>query len=287
MVQQEGPPLVLERRALWRTTLRSPMLCAGLVIGVIVLLLAMLSPWLILNDPLLIQMSDRLLPPSSTYPLGTDHLGRCVFSRLMAGTSTTLGLSLVASATVIVIGVPVGLVAGFANRRLDSLLMRLADGAGALPEFLLAIAVAGFLGPGLTNVILAIAIVKWIGYARLVRGIALAEREKEYILASIVSGSGKWTIVRRHLLRQMYAPIAIMAAADVGKTILLISALSYLGLGAQPPSPEWGAMLSDGRPYFQTAPELMIFPGLAILLVVLACNLISDGLRDVLDIKAR
>ncbi|RJE87020.1 ABC transporter permease subunit [Paenibacillus sp. 1011MAR3C5] len=287
IAQNEVLPLAAERSSLWRMMLRSPMMCAGLVIGVIVLLLALLSPWLIINDPLLIQMSDRLLPPSWTYPLGTDHLGRCVFSRLMAGASTTLGLSLLASTAVVVIGIPVGLAAGFANRRLDSLLMRLADGAGALPEFLMAIAVAGFLGPGLTNVILAIAIVKWIGYARLVRGIALAEREKEYILASIVSGSGKWTIVRRHLLRQMYAPITIMAAADVGKTILLISALSYLGLGAQPPSPEWGAMLSDGRPYFQTAPELMIFPGLCILMVVLACNLISDGLRDVLDIRAR
>lgn len=275
------------RNRSWLMMKRSSMLSAGAGIGVVILLIALLSPWLVVNDPLLIQMSERLQPPRLTYPLGTDHLGRCIFSRLMAGTSATLGLSLLASLIVVGIGVPVGLAAGFAGRRVDAILMRLADGAGALPEFLLAIAVAGFLGPGLANVILAIAAVKWIGYARLVRGIALTERKKDYILASIVSGSGKWTIVKLHLLRQIYSPVAIMAAADVGKTILLISALSYLGLGAQPPSPEWGAMLSDGRPYFQTAPELMIYPGLCILIVVLACNLLSDGLRDVLDIRSK
>ncbi|RJX37805.1 ABC transporter permease subunit [Paenibacillus pinisoli] len=283
----DSAPAGEKRSRNWRMMQRSPMLCAGAGIGAVVLLVALFSPWLVLNDPLLIQMSERLQSPSLTYPLGTDHLGRCIFSRLMAGTSATLGLSLLASFIVVAIGVPVGLIAGFASRRADAFLMRLADGAGALPEFLLAIAVAGFLGPGLTNVIIAIAAVKWIGYARLVRGIVLTERNKDYILASIVSGSGKWTIVRLHLLRQVYSPAAIMAAADVGKTILLISALSYLGLGAQPPSPEWGAMLSDGRPYFQTAPELMVYPGLCILIVVLACNLLSDGLRDALDIRSR
>ncbi|WP_245596042.1 nickel transporter permease [Paenibacillus taiwanensis] len=288
-MKAESPTNVVTQSAYasWRTIRRSPVMGIGIGIAAIILLIASLSPWLTLNDPLLIQMSQRLRAPSLEYPLGTDHMGRCIISRLVAGTRQTVGLSFCASAVVILIGVPLGLLAGYAKGYLDALLMRLADAAGALPEFLLAIAVAGFLGPGLVNTLFAIACVKWIGYARLVRGITLSECKKDYIHASIVAGSGGWRIIRRHLLRQVASPLAIMAAADVGKTILLISALSYLGLGAQPPSPEWGAMLSDGRPYFQIAPEQMIYPGLCILIVVLACNLISDGLRDLMDVRSR
>ncbi|MDK8180230.1 nickel transporter permease [Paenibacillus sp. UMB4589-SE434] len=288
-MKSEGPINVVTYRAYssWRSIRRSPIMGIGMGIAGLVLLVALLSPWLTINDPVFVQMSQRLRAPSMEYPLGTDHLGRCILSRLVAGTRQTVGLSFCASAVVMIIGVPIGLIAGFAKGFLDALLMRLADAAGAVPEFLLAIAVAGFLGPGLVNTILAIACVKWIGYARLVRGIAISECKKDYIHASIVAGSGGWAIIRRHLLRQMASPLAIMAAADVGKTILLISALSYLGLGAQPPSPEWGAMLSDGRPYFQIAPEQMIYPGLCIMIIVLACNLVSDGLRDLMDVRAR
>lgn len=164
--------------------------------------------------------------------------------------------------------------------------MRLADGLIAMPEFVLAIAIAGFLGPSLTNLMLAIVLVKWISYARVVRGIVLAEREKEYVLAARVGGCTTWKILYRHLLPQTLSPVLVLAALDIGKVILTISALSYLGLGAQPPAPEWGAMLNDGRPYFQTAPAQMIYPGLAIMLVVLACNLIGDGLRDAMDVKS-
>ncbi|QTH45471.1 ABC transporter permease subunit [Cohnella sp. LGH] len=265
----------------------NPMIAAGMTLIGLFLLLVCFGSWLAPNDPLLIQMSDRLQPPSLQYPLGTDHLGRCLLSRLMAGTPITLGLSAAVIVAVAAIGVPVGLASGYWGGRLDTVLMRVTDGIGALPEMLIAVAVAGFVGPGLANVLLAIACVKWIGYARLVRSVVQAERSKEYVQSSIVAGSSGWTVIRRHLLRQIASPLAIMAAADVGRTILLISALSYLGLGVQPPSPEWGAMLNDGRSFFQAKPLLMLYPGLSILLVVLACNLLSDGVRDALDVRGK
>lgn len=265
----------------------SPIIWTGMVLYSFFLLFAFMGSWLAPNDPLLIQMSERLQSPSLAYPFGTDHLGRCILSRLMVGTHTTLGLSTAVIVVVAAIGVPIGLISGYKGGYVDGLLMRVADGAGALPEFLVAVAVAGFLGPGLWNVMLAVACVKWIAYARLVRGVVQAEREKEYVLVSIVSGSSGWTVIRRHLLRQVAPPLAILVAGDIGRTILLLSALSYLGLGAQPPAPEWGAMLNDGRPYFQAAPELMLYPGLCILFVVLACNMLSDGLRDMLDVQGK
>ncbi|MEI7024170.1 nickel transporter permease [Paenibacillus sp. y28] len=266
---------------------RKPIICFGLGLAAVIISAALLSPWLVPNDPLLINMQDRLLSPSMQYPLGTDHLGRCILSRLLMGSQATIGISCLILLAVTVIGIPVGLFSGYFGGRTDAFLMRLVDGAGAVPEFLLAIAVAGFLGPGLLNVMLAISCVKWIGYARMVRSIVLLEREKEYVMASIVAGSGLWALIKRHFSRQLAAPLAVMAAVDVGRTILLISALSYLGLGTQPPIPEWGAMLSDGRAYFQAAPQLMIYPGICILAVVLASNLLSDGLRDRLDVKNR
>ncbi|WP_141501090.1 nickel transporter permease [Paenibacillus luteus] len=264
-----------------------PMLIVGSAIAIFFLILTLMGSWLAPNDSLLIQMQDRLLPPSYTYPLGTDHLGRCILSRLLEGAHTTLGLSLAVIAVVTVIGVPIGLLSGYIGGRVDAVLMRLADGSGALPEFLIAVAVAGILGPGLINVMLAVACVKWIGYARVVRGIVTSERQKEYIMASVVAGSSIGNVIGRHLLRQIASPLGILIAGDIGRTILLISALSYLGLGAQPPAPEWGAMLSDGRPYFQAASQLMIYPGLCILMVVLACNLISDGMRELLDVRGQ
>jgi peptide/nickel transport system permease protein len=202
------------------------------------------------------------------------------------GSQTTLGITALVVATVILICIPLGLLSGYIGGRFDTVTMRMIDGFIAIPEFILAIAIAGFLGPSLTNVMLAIVLIKWMSYVRVVRGIILSEREKEFVLAAKIGGCSTWKLLGRHLLPQIVSPVLVLAALDVGKVILIISSLSYLGLGAQPPAPEWGAMLNDGRPYFQTAPELMIYPGLAIMLVVLACNLIGDGLRDVLDVKS-
>jgi peptide/nickel transport system permease protein len=267
--------------------LREPLTALGMGILAVIVLITFIGPSMVPNDPLTVQMSERLQGPSWQYPLGTDHLGRCFFARLVAGAKITLSISALAIVSVTLIGIPVGLLTGYMGGRVDALLMRLVDGVGALPEFLLAIAISGFLGPSLTNIMWAIVLVKWIGYARVVRSIVLSEREKEYVLAARVAGCSTWTILWRHLLPQIISSVIVLAALDIGKIILMISSLSYLGLGAQPPEPEWGAMLNDGRPYFQTVPKLMIYPGVAIMLVVISCNLISDGLRDILDVRSR
>ncbi|MDR6225703.1 nickel transporter permease [Desmospora profundinema] len=272
-------------RSRFRNMVFEPMPLIGMGILASILLVAWIGPFLVPNDPITVNMEERLLSPSFKYPLGTDHMGRCLFSRLAVGAQATLGITAVVVVTVVLIGIPVGLLSGYVGGRFDSITMRVVDGLNAFPEFILAIAVAGFLGPSLTNLMLSVVLVKWIGYARIVRGIVLSEREKEYVLAARVGGCGTWKLLRRHLLPSIVSPVLVLAALDVGKVILTISSLSYLGLGAQPPAPEWGAMLNDGRSYFQTFPELMIYPGAAIFLVVLSCNLIGDGLRDALETK--
>ncbi|AFC31533.1 binding-protein-dependent transport systems inner membrane component [Paenibacillus mucilaginosus 3016] len=275
------------RRSLVLRMLSDPMTAAGLFILALLLGLALLGPLLVANDPLAVNMAQRLQPPSLQYPLGTDSMGRCLFSRLAAGAQTTLGIPVMVLAMVMAIGIPAGLLAGYAGGRIDALLMRTVDGMSVVPDFLLVIAVSGFLGPSLNNLILSIVLINWCGYARLIRGIVLSEREKDYVLAARVAGGRVRTILWRHLLPQVVSPVLVYAALDMGKTILVISSMSYLGLGAQPPSPEWGAMLNDGRSYFQTHPELMIYPGMAILLVVVSFNLIGEGLRDLLDVRSR
>ncbi|WP_281887377.1 nickel transporter permease [Paenibacillus sp. YYML68] len=263
------------------------LLSIGLVLLVLVALFALVAPLAVQNDPYTVHMADRLKPPSWTYPLGTDSMGRCMLTRLAYGAQSTLGVAALAVAIVCLVGVPVGLLAGYARGRIDAIFMRLADGVGALPEFLWAIAIAGFLGPSLFHLLIAIIIVNWISYARVVRGIVLSEREKEYVLAARAAGAGGATIIRRHLLPQVVSPVVVMAALDVGSTILIISSMSYLGLGAQPPIPEWGAMLNDGRPYFQSAAQLMIIPGVAIMTVVIAFQLTAEGLRDRWDVRGK
>jgi peptide/nickel transport system permease protein len=264
---------------------RNYMMVSGLVFLLMIILITLIGPFIVPNDPYTANMSERLAEPSLTYLLGTDHMGRCIFSRIIIGSQTTLGITGLVVATVIGIGIPVGLVIGYIGGRVDSAVMRFADGLLALPEFILAIAIAGFLGPSLTNLMISIVFVKWIGYTRVVRGIVISERNKDYVFAARVSGSSHFKIIRRHMLPQIISPVLVLAALDIGKVILIISSLSYLGLGAQPPAPEWGAMLNDGRLYFQTVPELMIYPGLAIFFVVLSLNLIGEGLRDMLDVK--
>jgi peptide/nickel transport system permease protein len=237
------------------------------------------------HDPFQIDMANRLQEPSSSHWLGTDQLGRDVFSRIIYGAKLTIGLGLLAIVLAILIGVPIGLFSGYIGGRMDAFFMRLIDGILAFPDFILAIAIAGILGPSLTNIIIAIVLVRWIVYARVVRSIVLVEKEKEYVLVSRISDSSSFKTIRMHLLPQVLPDIIVMAAIDIGKVILVISALSYIGLGAQPPIPEWGAMLNEGRAYFQVVPTLMIFPGVAIMLTVLCCNLIGDGLKSFFDIR--
>ncbi|WP_078427772.1 nickel transporter permease [Alkalihalobacterium alkalinitrilicum] len=265
--------------------LRNPNMIIGTLLALFLGVVTLLGSALVPHDPFQIDMGNRLQGSSLTHWLGTDQLGRDVFSRIVYGAKLTIGLGMFAILMAICIGVPIGLLSGYIGGRIDAFFMRIIDGILAFPDFILAIAIAGILGPSLTNIIIAIVLVRWIVYARVVRGLVLAEKEKEYVLVSKVSHSSSFKTIRMHLLPQVMPDIIVMAAIDVGKVILLISALSYIGLGAQPPIPEWGAMLNDGRGYFQVVPSLMIYPGLAIMLTVLCCNLLGDGLKSFFDIR--
>ncbi|WP_332631930.1 nickel transporter permease [Halalkalibacter flavus] len=265
--------------------IRNPNMSIGIVLALFLAGVTFFGGAFVPHDPFQIDMNNRLQGMSSEHLLGTDQLGRDVFSRIIYGAKLTIGLGMFAIVMAICIGVPIGLLSGYIGGKIDAFFMRIIDGILAFPDFILAIAIAGMLGPSLTNIIIAIVLVRWIVYARVVRGLVLAEKEKEYVLVSKVSNSSSFKTIRMHLLPQVMPDIIVMAAIDVGKVILLISALSYIGLGAQPPIPEWGAMLNDGRGYFQVVPSLMIYPGLAIMLTVLCCNLLGDGLKSYFDIR--
>lgn len=256
---------------------------AGLVIILLVVAVGVLAPYLAPNDPERVILAHKLAVPSAQYPLGTDHLGRCILSRLIYGARLSLGTATIALVTIMLISIPLGALAGYLGGRLDNLLMRVIDVLLAFPGLVLALVIAGMLGPGLMNVMIATAAVWWVGYARVIRGVVLSVKEKEFILAARSSGTSHCGIIARHMLPNVLSPVIVLATLDMGSLILAISGLSFLGLGAQPPTPEWGAMLNDGRPYMQVMPQLMIYPGLAIMTVVLAFNLLGDGLRDALD----
>ncbi|WP_456278866.1 nickel transporter permease [Bacillus sp. AK128] len=280
----EEPVLMIDKTT---KRYRDPNMLIGIFLAVLLAVVTILGGLLVPHDPFEINMNNRLQEASAIHWFGTDQLGRDVFSRIIYGAKLTVGLSLFTIVLAVCIGVPIGLFSGFIGGKIDAFLMRIVDGILAFPDFILAIAIAGILGANLTNVIIAIVLVRWIVYARVVRGLILAEKEKEYVLVSKVSFSSTFKTIRMHLLPQVLPDIIVMAAIDVGKVILLISAFSYIGLGAQPPIPEWGAMLNEGRTFFQVLPSLMIYPGLAIMLTVLCCNLLGDGLKNHFDIRKR
>jgi len=258
---------------------------AGLVIILAVVAVGVLAPYLAPNDPEKVILAQKLAAPSAQYPLGTDHLGRCILSRLIYGARLSLGTATIALVTIMLISIPLGTLSGYLGGRLDNLVMRVIDVLLAFPGLVLALVIAGMLGPGLMNVMIATAAVWWVGYARVIRGVVLSVKEKEFVLAARSSGTSHFGIIMRHMLPNVLSPVIVLATLDMGSLILAISGLSFLGLGAQPPTPEWGAMLNDGRPYMQVVPRLMVYPGLAIMTVVLAFNLLGDGLRDALDPK--
>jgi peptide/nickel transport system permease protein len=257
----------------------------GLVIILLVVTVGIMAPYLAPNEPQKVVLAQKLTSSSSQYPLGTDHLGRCILSRLIYGTRLSLSTATIALVTIMLISIPVGTLSGYLGGRFDNLVMRVIDVLLAFPGLVLALVIAGLLGPGLLNVMIAIAAVWWVGYARVIRGMVLSVKEKEFVLAARSSGTSHLGIIGRHILPNVLSPVIVLATLDMGSIILAISGLSFLGLGAQPPTPEWGAMLNDGRPYMQVVPRLMVYPGLAIMTVVLAFNLLGDGLRDALDPK--
>lgn len=236
-------------------------------------------------DPFLVNLDETLLPMSFEHPLGTDHLGRDVLTRLLLGSQLTVGYGLLALLIAVMIGVPTGVWAGYKGGIIDRIFMRIADAFLSFPDTIVAIVLSGLLGAGIENLLLAIVVVKWVSYARLVRSSVLTERQKDYVTVAKINGLRSGRIMTKHLFPHLIGNVLVLASLDLGKIILLISSLSYIGLGAQPPAPEWGAMLNDARPHFQSNPSLMIYPGLAIVFVVLLSNLLGDYLRDKFDVK--
>jgi peptide/nickel transport system permease protein len=275
---------VRTRRPAWR---RSPLTVAGLVLVAVLAFTALFAPLLAPADPLKQTLSNRLKPPSAEHWMGTDQLGRDILSRMIYGARISLLIGLVVVGLAAGVGIFVGLVAGYVGGWLDEGLMRITDVFFAFPALILAMAISGALGPSLTNAMIAIAIVSWPVYARLVRGQVLTLRQLEYVDASRSLGASPGRIMWQHILPNSLSPLLVQASFDMGAAILAAAGLSFIGFGTQPPTPEWGIMVSDGRNYIATHSWLSLYPGLAILLTVAAFNLIGDGLRDALDPRLR
>jgi len=275
--------LFLRRLARRRTAL------FGLVVVAVVVVTAVGAAWVTPFDPVEQDIGERLKPPGSrdaaghAHLLGTDHLGRDILARVIYGARVALLVGLAAVAISGVLGMAVGLVSGYFGGKVDDVLMRLADVQLAFPFILLAIAVIGIVGPSLRSIIVVIGVSSWVVYARVVRGEVLSVREREFVQAAIALGSRDIRVLARHVLPNSFTPWLVVATLDMARVIVIESALSFLGLGVQPPTPTWGGMLADGRVYLSTSWWLATFPGLAILITVLGINLFGDGLRDTLD----
>lgn len=251
------------------------------------ILVALVGPLLTVHDPTKVDFGTRLLPPSSDFWLGTDHNGRDIFTRLVHGASITLYIGFLSVVVGLVIGVPLGVLSGYYGKILDSVIMRCIDVLLAFPGILLAIALVSVLGGSITNVIIAVGIFSVPGFARIVRGSTMSVRKLEYIDAIRALGASDLRIITLHILPNIVSPIIVQATIRIAIAILIASGLSFLGLGAQPPTPEWGAMLSQGRSYMFDHPHVALYPGLAIVFAVLAFNLFGDGLRDAFDPQSK
>jgi peptide/nickel transport system permease protein len=256
----------------------------GLVLVAVCVLMAVAGPALAPRDPLAVT-ADRLERPGLHHLLGTDGLGRDLLSRLLYGAHLSLGTTLLAAALVTLIGLVVGLIAGCAGGLVDQLLMRAVDVVLAIPGLVLALAVAGLFQRGLTAVMLGLVATWWAGYARIVRGLVLGLREREFVESARAAGASPARVAVRHILPSLLSPVIVLATLDIGQLLLAVSGLTFLGLGAPPPTPEWGAMLNEGRVYFLSDPHVVLVPGIAISLAVLGFNLLGDGIRDALDPK--
>lgn len=264
------------------TARRAALIFSGLVLAALVGM-AVFAPWLAPYDPLEIDLDQRLAPISAQHWLGADHLGRDVLSRLIWGARASMGSVAVIAVLIMAAGFITGAFSGYVGGRTDALIMRVCEAFMTFPTFILALFLIGVLGTGLTNVILAIVLTHWAWYARIIRGMVLNLRNRDYILAARVAGGGPVKIFLRHIAPPVLAQLVILASLDLGHMMLHVSGLSFLGLGIQPPTPEWGCMINDARQQIWTNPELAIIPGAMIFLTVLAFNIPGDLLRDKLD----
>jgi peptide/nickel transport system permease protein len=270
---------------IYYSLLKNPVLSLAAIIAALVFFIAVFGPVLSPHDPLKTDMTLRLAPPSLEYPFGNDTLGRCVFSRILTGTRTSIGLGISIVVISCILGVVAGLIAGYHGGLADEFLMRIADMFLSLPEIVAAMTIAGILGPGTFNLIFAFSVTGWMRYARLVRGITLSVREQDYVKSAQHSGVSRTTIIFRHILPANIGSVIVIATIGMAKAVISVSALGFLGFGVQPPDPEWGTLLMEGKDYIMSAPHLSIYPGIAIMLSALAFNLIGDKLRDLWDLK--
>jgi peptide/nickel transport system permease protein len=269
----------------WLVFRANPIAMAGFIIIVSLVLMAAFAPWLTAGDGIVQNLADRLLAPSAQHWLGTDQLGRDIFDRIVWGSRITLYIVGLVAVLVVPIGLLIGIVAGYAGGFIDQALMRFTDIFLAFPRLILALAFVAALGPGIENAVLAIALTTWSPYARMVRAEALTIRNSEFILAARTQGASTWRILYGHVVPLCLSSVIVRLTLDMAGIILTAAGLGFLGLGAQPPSPEWGAMISTGRQFILDQWWVPTMPGLAILTVSLGFNLLGDGLRDVLDPK--
>jgi len=272
------------------TLSRSPLSVIGFCFVSIFLIIALIGPMIIGYPGDItgaIHMDQKLKPPSSTHPFGTDEVGRDIYSRVIMGTRLSFQIGLIIIFIAMGIGVPLGIIAGYMGGWLDEVIMRVTDIFLSIPGLLLALAIVGALGPGIKNAMLALSIVWWPGYVRLVQGKTLSLREESFVEAAKSIGASKLRVIFGHILPNCTSPIIVKASMDMGMAILFAANLGFIGVGAQPPMPEWGAMISTGRNYLPDHWWMATFPGMAILITVLGFNLLGDGLRDILDPQSR
>ncbi len=260
---------------------------AGALIILLLITTALIAPLISPYDPSEQNLFEGLKEPGSKHILGQDRLGRDILSRIIYGSRVSLQVGIMAVGISLIIGLIIGSASGYFGGFIDNLFMRIADILLAFPGILLAIGITAVLGPSLTNVILALSIISWVGYARLIRGQILSAREYEYVSAARAIGAGDFRIITKHILPNIIAPVLVQASFGMAGAITAEAGLSFLGLGTQPPTPSWGSMLNEGRNYLLVAPHLTIFPGIAIMIVVIAFNFLGDSLRDMWDVKER
>ena len=254
-----------------------------LALAVLILLIALLAPVLAWQDPTYSDMGSAFQAPGPGHLFGTDRLGRDVLSRVIYGTRSSGPAALILVLAILVIGTVLGIIAGYFGGWVDTVIMRIADMMISFPGMVLAIAVAGIMGASIQNAIIALVVVSWTKYARLARSLVLKIRHEDYVYAAVTTGSKVIYILRQYMLPNVLPTLVITATTDIGAMMLELAGLSFLGFGAQPPIPEWGLMLNEGRQYITAYPWLILFPGLAIAIVVSIFNLLGDSLRDILD----
>lgn len=283
VAERRSPSAWWHRQRGLRRMLRRPMPVVGLAVVLMFVVVAVAAPWIAPYDPARTDFTALRQPPSDAYPLGTDEIGRDLLSRVVHGARASLQAGVISVLIAMLLGVPLGLVAGYYGGVLDELIGRVTDALLAFPFLILAVALAAALGPSLTNAMIAIGIASAPTFVRLTRGQVLAVRAEDYVQAAVALGARDLRLLTRHVLPNAFAPVLVQATLTIAGAIIAESALSFLGLGVQPPTPSWGGMLNVAKNFLVQAPWMAIWPGLSIFVTVLAFNLFGDGLRDALD----